>query len=192
MKKQTYKVLEEIQKLAKERYYISPIEPTKENLIIQYGNVIEEISEGMKRLDSEHEQIDMANDIIIYQIDLLTKLDMNIYSLGLTFTNFKLPEVLEFVTSLFFGTKTVNKLVKEDFRLLIEHTINSCLHILKTMGYNPALTLQETFYEIDSRVQDPIQYRVGRKPNEKWQKWKAQPKETLYKAQYNKCKLKEI
>ena len=191
MKKQTYKKLEKVQKLCKERYY-SKLEPTKENLIIQYGNVIEEISEGMKRLDSEHEQIDYLCDIVVFQVDLLTKLDMNIYSLGLTFTNFKLPEVLEFVTSLFFGTKTVNKLSKEDFRLLIEHTINSCLHILKTMGYNPALTLQETFYEIDSRVQDPIQHRVGRKPNEKWQKWKAQPKETLYKAQYNKCKLKEI
>jgi len=194
VKKQTYKVLNVVQKLCKERYY-SKLEPTKENLIIQYGNVIEEISEGMKRLDSEHEQIDFWCDICIYQVDLLTKLDIDIYSLKLEFDKFKLPEVLEFVLGVFFDTKTVNKLTKEDFRLLIEHTINSSLYMLKTMGYNPVLVLNETLKEVSSRLQDPIQKAMWdkgvREPSEKWLKWVHQPKETLYKAKYNKCKLKD-
>lgn len=62
----------------------------------------------------------------------------------------------------------------------------------ETMGYDADLTLSETILEIDSRKQDPIQKEMWDKwgdDNTKWKKWSEQPKETLYKADYSRCKL---
>lgn len=51
------------------------------------------------------------------------------------------------------------------------------------LGYNPKAVLKETLKEINSREGeiDPV---TG-----KWEKSKTQPKETLYKADYRKCKV---
>ena len=65
--------------------------------------------------------------------------------------------------------------------------------MVENLGYDFNNCMIETIKEISSRQQDPEQkkrwdngdYKVG----EKWQKWKEQPKETLYKADYSKCKL---
>jgi len=74
---------------------------------------------------------------------------------------------------------------------------------LYKLGYSPELTMDETLKEIESRMQDPDQAEqwdwYGVPEGAKWQKWKEQPKNTLYKADYSKCKysandaeLKEI
>lgn len=58
------------------------------------------------------------------------------------------------------------------------------------LGYSPKLAMLETLQEINSRQQDPLQAMSWRMegPDGKWQKWKDQPKDTLYKAQYEHYK----
>lgn len=62
---------------------------------------------------------------------------------------------------------------------------------LGTMKYYPKKCMLETIKEVSSRLQDPKQKEEWAK-NEasgKWQKWAEQPKETLYIANYEKCKI---
>jgi len=65
---------------------------------------------------------------------------------------------------------------------------------IRKMGYNPILVLNETVKEISSRKQDPAQKhrweRLFKKQlGEKWLKDKNQSPDTLYKADFNKCKV---
>lgn len=63
----------------------------------------------------------------------------------------------------------------------------------KALGFDFIKAMQETLKEINSRVQDPEQkarWESGDRPaGEKWKKWKEQPEETLYKADYESCRL---
>ncbi|MGL5752282.1 MAG: hypothetical protein ACRCXT_17235 [Paraclostridium sp.] len=66
-----------------------------------------------------------------------------------------------------------------------------CINETELMGYDNIKCNNEVFKEINSRKQDPEQAiawavigAIG-----KWQKMKDQPKETLYVANYSKCKL---
>jgi hypothetical protein len=65
---------------------------------------------------------------------------------------------------------------------------------IRKAGYDPVLALNEVVKEISSRKQDPEQEKKWLKGNkesgEKWLKWKDQPKDTLYKADFSKAKLK--
>jgi len=65
---------------------------------------------------------------------------------------------------------------------------------IRKMGYNPESTLNETIKEISSREQDPAQRHRwmsgGKHPGEKWLKNKSQDKSTLYKADFNKARIK--
>jgi hypothetical protein len=63
------------------------------------------------------------------------------------------------------------------------------------LGYNPECALLETAKEINSRQQDPKQKEAWNKDpklkaKQKWQKNELQKPETLYKADYSKCKVK--
>ena len=63
---------------------------------------------------------------------------------------------------------------------------------VETMGYDFDKTLDETIKEISSRQQDPIQKEMWAKwgyDNTKWKKDINQDKSTLYKANYEDCKL---
>ena len=63
---------------------------------------------------------------------------------------------------------------------------------VETMGYDFDKTLDETIKEISSRQQDPIQKDIWDKwgyDNTKWKKDINQDKSTLYKANYEDCKL---
>ena len=54
------------------------------------------------------------------------------------------------------------------------------------------MAMEETIKEISARVQDPIQkseWELNGSNGQKWEKWKDQPEETLYKADYVKCLL---
>ena len=59
------------------------------------------------------------------------------------------------------------------------------------LGYDPDRAMFETIREIKARKQDPIQKAMWAEEGVKgkWQKWKEQPKETLYKANYEKAKI---
>lgn len=62
---------------------------------------------------------------------------------------------------------------------------------LGTMKYNGKKCMKETIKEISSREQEPQQKEEWSKngANGKWLKWQEQPKDTLYAADYSKCKL---
>lgn len=62
---------------------------------------------------------------------------------------------------------------------------------LYKMGYSPNEAMLETLKEINSRKQDPDQENIWKKWGAagKWQKWREQPQDTLYKADYTKAKL---
>lgn len=63
----------------------------------------------------------------------------------------------------------------------------------ENMGYDSELCMSEVIKEISSRKQCPEQeerWDIGEKEvGEKWQKWKEQPKETLYMADFSFCKI---
>lgn len=60
------------------------------------------------------------------------------------------------------------------------------------MGYNLDLVMKQVVKEISSRQQSPSQASEWNDygPSGKWQKWKEQPENTLYKANFSSCKLK--
>ena len=66
-------------------------------------------------------------------------------------------------------------------------SINEC----ECMGFDNDLTMHETIKEIDSRLQDPTQREQWRteRPSGKWNKWREQPKDTLYTANYAQCRI---
>lgn len=65
---------------------------------------------------------------------------------------------------------------------------------VKDLGYDFVKCLNEALKEIESRQQDPIQKAEWEAQcgsnGQKWQKWKEQPEETLYKANYSRLKIK--
>jgi len=65
-----------------------------------------------------------------------------------------------------------------------------CIDATMKLGYEPKCTLNETAKEINSRKQDPEQAKNW-KDGDKWQKDRNQDPSTLYKADYDKCKIKE-
>lgn len=66
-----------------------------------------------------------------------------------------------------------------------------CINETELMGYDNLKCNYEVFKEINSRVQDPIQKEEWKEKGAygKWKKWQEQPLETLYKANYEECKL---
>ena len=67
--------------------------------------------------------------------------------------------------------------------------------IVKDLGFDFVQCMNETLLEIESRKQDPEQVirweAQGGSLGEKWQKWREQPEETLYKADYKSSKIGE-
>ena len=66
-----------------------------------------------------------------------------------------------------------------------------CINETELMGYDNVKCNNEVFQEINSREQDPQQFAEWQKygANGKWQKNRHQKDWTLYKANYESCKL---
>lgn len=80
---------------------------------------------------------------------------------------------------------------KEDIIDAIQDIQVFCINETELMGYNNLKCNNEVFKEINSRLQDPkqaMEWSVNG-PVGKWNKWREQPKESLYKANYGACKL---
>lgn len=80
---------------------------------------------------------------------------------------------------------------KEDIIDAIQDIQVFCINETELMGYNNLKCNNEVFKEINSRLQDPkqaMEWSVNG-PVGKWNKWREQPKESLYKANYGVCKL---
>jgi len=65
---------------------------------------------------------------------------------------------------------------------------------VKALGFDFIKCMTETLKEIGSRLQCPDQAEKweieGREVGIKWLKWKEQPEDTLYKANYLNCRIK--
>ena len=81
-------------------------------------------------------------------------------------------------------------IVSEEYRATADGNIAQGIHRLQ-YNSDPELSMIETLKEINSRKQDPVQKTMWRAEGikGKWQKWKEQPKDTLYKANYDQAKL---
>ena len=67
-----------------------------------------------------------------------------------------------------------------------------CINETELMGYDNLKCNEEVFKEINSRVQDPNQMLEWKEKGAygKWKKYDKQDKNSLYKADYDKCKIK--
>lgn len=117
-----------------------------------------------------------------------------------------IESILEELLEIYYADKEMIKACKNDimsdyFCLPELNKINTldaiqdiqvfCINETELMGYDNLKCNDEVFKEINSRRQDPMQYMEWDEfgANGKWQKWKEQPVETLYKANYESCKL---
>jgi len=135
--------------------------------------------------------LNILEDIITNDpIDKIVKLNEERY--GLTFNPEKAIEKLEEELQEF-KDAVKNNDIHEMIDALTDLRVIAIGEIRKA-GYNPKCTLQETVKEISSRKQDPAQaerWAKGEKEDgEKWLKDKSQDKSELYKADFEKCKIK--
>jgi len=99
-------------------------------------------------------------------------------------------------------TQTMSKALNntddsQDIKLL--HKDNPAIyfnipHVVEALGFDFNQCMDECLKEIESRKQDPAQKKEWEKNGitGKFQKWKEQPENTLYKADYSKCLLHTI
>ena len=98
-----------------------------------------------------------------------------------------------------FNPSTAMILLHREYEELLTHLLNGeptvddwcdlivvAAGAIYQQGYNPELSLQETVKEISSR-RGSIDPSTG-----KWEKQKDQPLETLYRADYSKCKYNNV
>ena len=98
-----------------------------------------------------------------------------------------------------FNPSTAVTLLHREYEELLRHLLEGqptvddfcdlivvCAGAIYQQGYNPELAMLETLKEISSR-QGSIDPTTG-----KWEKQKDQPLETLYKADYSKCRYNNV
>ena len=121
----------------------------------------------------------------------------------LTFVENILEELMECIHSKDMIPKFKKQIMNEYFNEDIVIVINSevvdilqdiqvfCINETELMGYDNIKCNKEVFSEINSREQDPIQKEEWLKNGAvgKWQKNERQESWTLYKANYESCKL---
>ena len=121
----------------------------------------------------------------------------------LTFVENILEELMECIHSKDMIPKFKKQIMNDYFNKDIVTVINSevadilqdiqvfCINETELMGYDNIKCNKEVFNEINSREQDPIQKEQWEKFGAfgKWEKDKRQESWTLYKANYESCKL---
>jgi D-mannonate dehydratase len=171
------------------------VKPQWASLAYNLESELQELREAFAKND-KHEIIDAFADIIIFStnhlrqlgetnimIDLKEDKPLSHFGLGILCDHIGLNiKALESLVAMKLSNVVVTllKLIISESRLCIE-----------SLGYNFNCVMDETVKEISSRQQDPeqkVKWSTVGSQGEKWQKWKEQPKETLYKADYNKCK----
>lgn len=98
----------------------------------------------------------------------------------------------EILNGYFFGNFEINEQLKQDDIIdAIQDIQVFCINETELMGYDNLKCNNEVFQEINSREQDPQQFAEWQKygAKGKWQKNKHQKDWTLYKANYESCKL---
>ena len=196
------RTIEKISTFCEERYYTGTLhlESDASSLFKSFGNIFEELSEGMKGFDSEHETIDHLVDTIIYSIDTLVQMNVNPTRAILAFLiREDIPYGYDTDHAILVKHDTLSTMVsiflrgpskcKPNFDAIKDFYIELILaniRAIEDMGYDARDALIEALLEVSSRKQCPRQIRRGRKPGEKWEKDKDQDKTTMYKAVYTK------
>lgn len=147
----------------------------KEGLI---ANLLEELTE-YARAASDDERIDSIMDQVVFLLNAEG-----------TITTYIKQDVLE-------GCDKPSSIINLAREIISNMDTKWKLNILfsqcRKLGYDPYKCMRETIKEISSRKQDPSQKEQWDKgiflDTDKWKKWKEQPIDTLYKADYSKCKI---
>ena len=153
------------------------------------GNILEEITE-YERAKNELEKIDALCDMAVFHINSSTNLRYENYcESAYTYED----EVPGCKTSELLNTISIT-IANKDIENNQFYKDNDFLYILFSvmfnMGYNPYKCMIETFKEISSRKQDPVQAEEWKvKVSGKWMKDKNQDPATIYKADYESCKI---
>jgi len=195
-------IIERLTSFCEDRYYIVTNDVQSDNATVfkGFGNIFEELSEGMKGYHSEHETIDHLVDIIIFSINSLVQMNVNPARSILTFlikegmpygyssTNVTTVkyEILSKMLSMFICGTNAEDTSFDNIKEIYISLILANIQEIENRGYSAKDALTEALLEISSREQCPNQIKRGRKPGEKWEKNKNQDKTTMYKAVYNK------
>lgn len=154
----------------------------KLDLNVSFANVLEEITEYLRAVN-DYERIDALCDICVFSI--------NDYSLLENYEDYKY-DIINFVpqdpsikTNIYDIVEVVGS------KSLSIEIVHCAFDMMLDLKYEPESCMMETIKEISSRQQCPVQKEEWSKNGVagKWQKWKDQPKETLYKADYESCKI---
>jgi len=144
------------------------------------GNMHEELAEFYRAKDI-NEMIDAICDMSVFTINQFNptaKAIETVYYSYASHTAFSTVD--DIVIGLGIDDKGITILLK-------------CFVIVEELGYDFIECIKETIKEISSRVQAPGQKILWQQygVQGKWQKWKDQHQDTLYKADYAKCIKKD-
>lgn len=145
----------------------------------EVGNLLEECKEYLDAVD-DYERIDALCDICVFSINALSYMHYHDVKID-TFSN---PSIFRII----FHVGLLGDEPKEDILIdILKHSKSMMIEL----GYDFEKCMLETIKEISSREQDPKQKEEWSKngPSGKWQKNKQQNPDTLYKADYESCKL---
>lgn len=153
------------------------------------GNSLEEITE-FERAENDFEKVDAICDLIVFHINSMYNNSHNY------------ERYLENVADAFMNCKSgynTNNLMENLLKysrgeIGDDKYLFTLFYGLFSLGYDPYKSMIETIKEISSRKQDPKQaaeWESGKKEG-KWMKDKNQDPSTLYKADYNSCKIDNL
>jgi len=156
-------------------------------LDVEVSNLLEECSEFL-RADNDNDRIDALCDISVFSINALKYLDRTDIQIYNSFNRYDY-NIFDVIVNI----GTMNNKNNNDLISTIDEIVTYCFVITTQLKYDYKKCMLETIKEISSREQCPIQARKWKENgiSGKWQKNKNQDKSTLYKADYDKCKLKD-
>ena len=200
-------IIERLTSFCEERYYIitNDVQSDDATVFKGFGNIFEELSEGMKGSHSEHETIDHLVDMIIFSISTLVQMNVNPAGSILTFLIKEgMPygyssthvatvkyEILSKMLSMFICGANAKDSSFDNIKELYISLILTNIQEIENRGYSAKDVLVEALLEISSREQCPNQIKRGRVLGEKWEKNKNQDPKTLYKASYTRLTKQE-
>ena len=148
-------------------------------LDVEVSNLLEELKEYLDA-DNDYDRVDALCDVGVFSINDLNYLGVNEVYFEPMVVSYGFYGLAEIVTSI--HRSPVYK---------IAYAVRTSRYLIEEMDYDYKKCMLEAIKEISSRMQDPTQMEDWAKhgASGKWQKDKKQNPSTLYKADYNSCKI---
>jgi len=152
-------------------------------LDVEVSNLLEECSEFL-RADTDYDRIDALCDISVFSINAMKYLEKIVLEEITSYSNSSIGGIITNISNMF--SKHLYS-YEDSLVRIIKHSMGC----VENLGYDYKKCMLETIKEISSREQCPIQAKEWKENgiSGKWQKNKNQDKSTLYKANYESCKL---